>query len=162
MNLPARKRNRLPEYDYSAPNAYFITICTNHRQKLFWNNANTVVGNIKQISLNGLGIIVRQCIEDIPKFYPAVSVDHYVIMPNHVHLLLQIHPDSDGQPVSTASISTVVRMMKGAVSRQAGFPVWQKGYYDHVIRNDKDYQETWQYIEGNPGKWMEDELYFSF
>jgi len=59
------------------------------------------------------------------------------------------------------TISTVVRLLKGAVSKQAGFSVWQKGFYDHVIRNDNDYQDIWNYIEGNPGKWEEDKLYTS-
>ena len=52
----------------------------------------------------------------------------------------------------------VVRLMKYSVSREAGFPVWQKGFYDHVIRNDNDYREVWNYIEGNPGRWAEDKL----
>ena len=59
------------------------------------------------------------------------------------------------------TISTVVRLMKGTASKQAGFSLWQKGFHDHVIRNDKDYQEVWNYIEGNPGKWAEDTLYIT-
>ena len=59
------------------------------------------------------------------------------------------------------TISTVVRLMKGSVSKQAGFPGWQKGFYDHVVRNEKDYLEVWNYIEGNPGKWAEDILFIS-
>jgi len=59
------------------------------------------------------------------------------------------------------TISTVVRLMKGAVSKQTGMSIWQKGFYDHVIRNDNDYREIWNYIEGNPGKWTEDKLYVS-
>ena len=57
------------------------------------------------------------------------------------------------------TISTVVRLMKGAVSKQAGFSVWQKGFYDHVVRSQRDYLDIWNYIEGNPGKWEEDVLY---
>ena len=57
------------------------------------------------------------------------------------------------------TISTVIRLTKGAVSSQAGFSVWQKGFYDHVIRNDSDYREVWKYIEGNPGKWFEDKFF---
>jgi len=59
------------------------------------------------------------------------------------------------------TISTVVRLLKGTVSKQSGFSVWQKGFYDHVIRNDKDYQDIWNYIEGNPAKWSEDKPYVS-
>jgi len=113
----------------------------------------------KNVPLTNLGIIVRRSIEDIPKHYPTISVDHFVIMPNHIHLLLQINTDPDGRSVIAPTISTVVRLMKGAVSKQAGFTVWQKGFYDHVIRNNKDYRAIWNYIEGNPSKWAEDKLY---
>ena len=159
MELPIRKQNRLTEYDYSTPNAYFITICADKRKNLFWTDTGTIIDCPENVPLTNLGAIVRQSIEDIPKHYPVISVDHYVIMPNHVHLLLQIHSDSDGRSMIAPTISTVVRLMKGAVSKQAGFPIWQKGFYDHVIRNDMDYQKIWNYIEGNPGKWTEDRLY---
>ena len=66
-----------------------------------------------------------------------------------------------GRSLIAPTISTVVRLMKGTVSKQAGFSVWQKGFYDHVIRNDKDYQSIWNYIQGNPSKWTEDQLYIS-
>ena len=104
-------------------------------------------------------MVVRQSIHDIPSHYPAITVDHAVIMPNHIHLLLQINTDANGRSMIAPTISTVVRLMKGAVSKQAGVSVWQKGFYDHVIRNDDDYQDIWNYIEGNPGKWEEDKLY---
>jgi hypothetical protein len=57
------------------------------------------------------------------------------------------------------TISTVVRLMKGAVSKQAGWSVWQKGFYDHVIRGEQDYLDVWNYIDGNPGRWTEDRLF---
>jgi len=161
MELPTRKQNRLKEYDYSTPNAYFITICTEKRKNLFWTDVGAIIDRPKNVPLTNLGIIAQRCIEDIPKHYPAISVDHYVIMPNHIHFLLQINTDVNGRSMIAPTISTVVRLMKGAVSRQAGFSVWQKGFYDHIIRNDNDYQDIWNYIEGNPCKWSEDKLYIS-
>ena len=158
MQLPKRKQNRLTEYDYNTPNAYFITICTDNRKNLFWRDVGAIIDRPERAPLTGLGKIVRQSIEDIPKHYPAVSVDHYVIMPNHIHLLLQINTNIDGRSMIAPTISTAIRLMKGAVSKRAGFHVWQKGFYDHVIRNDRDYQEIWNYIEGNPGKSAEDTL----
>ena len=107
----------------------------------------------ENVPLTNLGMIVRQGVEDIPIHYPAITVDHYVIMPNHVHILLQIHSDSNGRSIAP-TISTVVRLMKGTVSKQAGFSVWQKGFYDHVIRGEKDYKEIWNYIDGNPSRWQ--------
>lgn len=161
MELPKRKQNRLTKYDYSTPNAYFITICTKNRKNLFWRDAEIIIDRPKNVLLADLGIIVQRSIENISKHYPAISVDHYVIMPNHIHLLLQINTDVSGRSMIAPTMSTVVRLMKGTVTKQAGFSVWQKGFYDHVIRNDNDYRDIWNYIEGNPSKWSEDKLYIS-
>ena len=161
MKLPKRKQNRLTKYDYSTPNAYFITICTKNRRNLFWTDVGAIIDRPDNVTLTNLGMIVRQGIEDIPKYYSAVSVNHFVIMPNHVHLLLQINTDADGRSMIAPTISTVVRLMKGTVTKQAGISVWQKGFYDHVIRTEQDYLDIWNYIEGNPGKWAEDKLFVS-
>ena len=104
-------------------------------------------------------MMVKQVIYDISRHYPAITVDHAVVMPNHIHLLLQINTDTDGRPMAAPTISTAINQMKGVISKNAGFSVWQKGFYDHVIRNDNDYRDIWNYIEGNPGKWAEDKLY---
>ena len=159
MAQQKRKPNRLTKYDYSSPNAYFITICTDHRKNLFWTETELPIDWPAKVPLTSLGTIVQRSIVSIPKYYPAVSVDHYVIMPNHIHLLLQIHSDSSGRSMIAPTISTVLRLMKGAVSKHVGFPIWQKGFYDHIVRNAMDYQEVWNYIEGNPSKWTEDILF---
>ena len=161
MELPKRKQNRLTEYDYSTPNAYFITICTKDRKNLFWKSVGAAIGRPENVPLTQLGATVQSSVEDIPNHYPAITVDHYAIMPNHIHLLLQIHTDADGRPMTASTIAMVVNQTKGVVSKKAGFSVWQKGFYDHIIRNDKDYLEIWNYIEGNPGKWTEDKLYIN-
>ena len=156
--MPSRKQNRLAEYDYSSPNAYFLTICTNDRKNLFWRDVGAISDRPEDVPLTSLGELVRQCIENIPGHYPSVTVDHFVIMPNHIHLLLQIHASPDGRSMSAPTISRVLRLMKYTVSKQVGFPVWQKGFYDHVIRNADDYRDIWNYIEQNPAKWAEDSL----
>ena len=161
IELPKRKQNRLTDYDYSTPNAYFITVCTAKRKNLFWKDAEAVIDRPDNVPLTDLGTIVRQSISEIPKHYSMISVDHFVVMPNHIHLLLQINTAIDGRSMIAPTISTVVRLMKGTVSKQAGSSVWQKGFYDHVIRNDNDYRDIWNYIEGNPSKWAEDKLYIS-
>jgi len=158
MELPKRKPNRLTEYDYSTPNAYFITVCTENRRNLFWKDAGEIADCPENAPLTSLGMIVRQSIHDIPKHYPAITVDHAVIMSNHIHLLLQINTDIDGRPMAAPTISMVINQTKGVISKKAGFSVWQKGFYDHVIRNDNDYRDIWNYIEGNPSKWAEDTL----
>ena len=161
MDLPKRKQSRLTEYDYSTPNACFITVCTENRRNLFWKNVGVAIGRPENLPLTNLGMMVKQVIYDIPRHYPAITVDHAVVMPNHIHLLLQINIDIDGRPMAAPTISTAINQMKGVISKNAGFSVWQKGFYDHVIRNDNDYHDIWIYIEGNPGKWVEDKLYIS-
>ena len=161
MELPKRKPNRLTEYDYSTPNAYFITVCTQDRKNLFWTDVRAVVDRPENIPLTDLGMMVKQVIYDITGHYPAITVDHAVVMPNHIHLLLQINTDIDGRPMAAPTISMVINQTKGVISKKAGFSVWQKGFYDHVIRNENDYRDIWNYIEGNPGKWTEDKLYIS-
>ena len=161
MDLPKRKQNRLYDYSYCTPNAYFITICTHNRRNLFWKDVGAAIGRPQDIPLSPLGMIVQHCIEDVPHHYPAITIDNSVVMPNHVHILLQIHADVDGRPMAAPTISTVINQTKGIISKKAGFSVWQKGFYDHVIRNDNDYRDIWNYIEGNPGKWTEDKLYIS-
>ena len=95
----------------------------------------------------------------ISSHYPAVSVDHYVIMPNHIHLLLQIHSDESGRAMPAPTISVVVQQLKGVVTKQIGHSIWQKLFHDHVIRNETDYLKIWQYIDTNPSKWEEDCFY---
>ena len=153
-----RKRNRLEDYDYSTPNAYFITVCTADRKNLFWAKWAPVIKEREDIPLSGHGETVRRAILDIPKHYPMIAVDHFVVMPNHVHLLLRICTH-DGRTVTAPAISTVMNQLKGIVTKMIGHPVWQKGFYDHVVRSDRDYREIWNYIEGNPYKWAEDELF---
>ena len=159
MELMQRKQKSLRNYDYSNPGAYFITICTKRRENLFWSDAKKTDCSPVDVPLTKLGIYVQQAVCEIPKRYPAITVDHAVIMPNHIHLLLQIHTDVDGRPMAAPTISTVINQIKGTVSKKAGFSVWQKGFYDHVIRGETDYEEIWNYIERNPGKWLEDSLY---
>ena len=87
----------------------------------------------------------------------------YVIMPNHIHML--IHVESENGPMwasaPTQSISNRIRSFKTLVSKQLGVSIWQRSYYDHVIRNEQDYLRIWQYLDDNPAKWAEDEYYIS-
>lgn len=159
MDVPVRKPNRLPKYDYSTTNAYFITICTQNRKNIFWHPVGAATRRPSDFPLSTLGKIVETAILEIPNRYSMITVDQYTIMPNHIHLLLQIHTDDSGRRVAAPTISTVINQLKGAASRQAGFPIWQKGFYDHVIRSDSDYLEVWNYIYGNPLKWESDSLF---
>ena len=158
-NYPVRKKNRLTGFDYSSPNAYFITICTRERQKLFWTAVGATNGRPPDLPLSPCGQVVRSAIETIPQHYPAYVLEHYVIMPNHIHLLLRIQADESGRPMVAPTVSTVVAQMKGAVTKQVGINVWQKGFHDHVVRTEADYQDIWTYIDNNPIMWAEDSLF---
>ena len=156
MDIPKRKPNRLPDFDYSTPGAYFITICTKDRRNLFWAD---VGASIARPQLTIWGNITANSICDIPKHYPAVSVDHYVVMPNHIHLLLQINTDTNGRPMVAPTISTVIQQFKGIVTKRIGQSIWQKLYHDHVVRGERDYLKIWEYIDNNPARWTEDCFY---
>ena len=160
MDLPKRKQIRLREYDYSAPGAYFVTICTHDRRCILSSIAvGAAISRPADVHLSNCGEIVALAIRNIPTAYSNVSIDHYVIMPNHVHMILRIHGDESGRILSAPTVSTVVGQMKRWASRQAGFGLWQKSYHEHVIRNEDDYRQIREYIDTNPAKWAEDRYY---
>jgi REP element-mobilizing transposase RayT len=153
---PTRKPNRLKNYDYSQSGYYFITICVEDRHELLWRPY--VGARIARPTLSDIGEIVKNAIENIPHIYESVTVDKYVIMPNHIHLILIIE-DDPGRAMRAPTISTVINQMKGYVSKQIGYSIWQKLFYDHVIRNEAEHMYIWQYIDENPINWQDDCLY---
>jgi REP element-mobilizing transposase RayT len=165
LDPPKRKQNRLRGYDYGRAGYYFITICANERAEFFWEASSMrSVGAdiIRPFSpiLSLYGCFVEEAIQDISRHYDGVVVDKYVVMPNHVHMILILACRS-GRMISapTKAIPTIVGQMKRAVSKMAGFPIWQKGYHDHIIRSEADYRRIWEYIDTNPAKWREDCYY---
>ena len=140
-----RRRNRLSGYDYSLSNRYFITICTCERRCL--------LGDRETLAPSEYAVIVQEAIENIGQVYKNVNVDNYVIMPNHIHMILVL------MEKSCPDVSTIVRLMKRHVTLSTGKPIWQKSFHDHIIRNDREYRKIWEYIESNPAKWREDCYY---
>ena len=159
MEFPKRKPNRLKDFDYSQPNAYFITICTQNKEMLFWENVGASIARLEKPQLSFYGNVVEKAILNISKHYSMITVDNYVVMPNHIHLLLQIYTDDNGRAMLAPTISIVVQQMKGYVTKKIGKSVWQKLFHDHVIRDEAGYLKIWNYIEGNPSKWEEDCFY---
>ena len=157
--LPKRKRNRLENYDYSSCGAYFITVCTLEKQNYFWENVGAIIDRPQDVELSTYGKMVDQAIKNIPSAYPALSLESYVIMPNHIHLLVRVCADEYGRPLVAPTMSRVVKQLKGVVSKQAGISIWQKSFHDHIIRNREDYEEHLRYIYENPIRWCYDELY---
>ena len=162
--LPKRKRNRLKNYDYSASGAYFVTVCTKDKKSLFWakNHVDSVGEAISlppNIQLSATGKIVYDAINEIPKRYPLIKLSQYVIMPNHVHLILFIPYDNGRIISSPTSILTAIGQMKRYVSKKIGRPIWQRSFHDHIIRNKKNYEKITKYIYENPLKWQYDCFY---
>ncbi len=161
--LPKRKRNRLSDYDYSQNGVYHITICTaNHRKILSEVIPVGAIINRPQIKLSATGRIADSAIREIPVHYQSVSIEKYVIMPNHVHLLISINQaaeNDNGRLIIAPTVSRIIKQFKSEVTKKAGFSLWQKGFYDHIIRNDADYESVWIYIDENPLKWENDEYY---
>ena len=155
MELPQRKPNRLSDYDYDQNGAYFVTVCTQDRKNIL----STIVGDGSPVP-KPYGMIAETMIAQIPDKYPSVTVDKFVIMPDHIHLLLRFDRDNGtGNPSPT--LGNVVGWYKYQVTKQInlqlnnkGERIFQRSYYDHVIRNQHDYDEIWQYIENNPRKWF--------
>ncbi|MDD5088399.1 MAG: transposase [bacterium] len=169
-DYPQRKRLRLSDYDYSRAGGYFITVCTKDKQSL--------LGNIESGTsiLSDWGKIAQQVWRALPETYPRVELDEFVVMPNHIHaiLFLQDEPSniapsvsssrgglSEAQPDrASASLSEIIRHFKttsakavNRARRTPGHPVWQRGFHEHVIRNEEDLFNTRQYIRQNPLKW---------
>ena len=165
MELPKRKPARLNNYDYSTSGAYFITICTKDRKAILSDIiVGTGVPDCPKIKLLEHGKIADKYINQLNNFYNNISVDKYVIMPDHIHLLLSINNvEINGQsrtPVPTNNsakidntnsiIAKFVSTFKRFCNKEYGENIWQARYYDHIIRNENDYNEIWEYIENNP------------
>ena len=168
MELPKRKPTRLNGYDYSQNGAYFITICTHNRKCLFSN----IVGAIHELPENQLtryGEIVKDIIEILPGRF-NVSIPKYVIMPNHVHLIIEICNDNEERAIresplqyNRSIIDKSVGFLKMNVSKKIhneySDKIWQRSYHDHIIRGEKDYRKIWEYIDTNAIKWEKDCFY---
>jgi len=88
-------------------------------------------------------------------------IDKYVIMPNHVHMIIKLSvvQEENGRPMAAPTISRIVNQFKGSVSKQIEYSLWQKLFHDHIIRDEAEYQKIWRYIDENPSRWTEDSYY---
>ena len=174
-----RRSIRLKGYDYSQAGAYYVTIVTWRRECLFGEVMNG------EMMLSRFGLVAKQQWEKLPKRFPNIALGAYVIMPNHMHGIIEIINGRgtaeslkalEGESSRRAptherfqkpvkgSIPTIVRSYKSAVSYRInlmrgtdGVPVWQRNYYEHVIRNEKDLQNKTDYINANPLLWDQDD-----
>jgi REP element-mobilizing transposase RayT len=166
---------RLQGYDYSLVGAYFVTTVTYGRECLF--------GEIYdgQMTLNSLGKIVRQAWFDLPRHYPHIELGTFCIMPNHVHMIVVLNapaiveavlsPAISGRGFKPAPIaqkrhplSEIIRAFKSFSSKRInilrktqGIPVWQRNYYEHIIRSNEEHNQIHLYIDNNPADWINDQ-----
>ena len=166
--LPVRKPLRIKHYDYNTPGAYFVTFCTHNRKTIL----SRIVGAIHESpepQLTAFGKIADNIIKNIPT-HLHITVDRYVIMPNHIHIILLITEEDfirairesplQGRSLVSKAVGYIKMNTSKAIRRQYGdIPVWQRGYHDHVIRGQEDYDEIAKYICENPIRWESDKLY---
>ena len=161
-NLPKRKPTRLKGYDYSSPGAYFVTICTKDKKPLLSKIVGDGVLDVPQNILTPYGQIAEQFIHQLNAFYNNVFVDNYVIMPNHIHLLLSIADETgmSGTPSPTNSVlAKFISTFKRFCNKEYGKNIWQRSFHDHIIRGKEDYLKIWEYIDTNPLNWEQDCFY---
>ena len=162
--IHCRRSIRLQGYDYSNQCAYFVTICTWNRENILGDVLNSV------LQLTRFGEIVMKCWQDLPDHYKNIELDEFVIMPNHLHGIIWINGDIERagfKPAPTDKrhgLSEIVRALKTFSSRRInknrsthGTPVWQRNYFDRVIRNEKELTAIREYIINNTLQWELDE-----
>jgi len=165
-----RRSIRLKGYDYSLAGAYFVTIVAWRREMLFGDVVDGKTPQGGAVVLNEFGQIVREEWEQTAVVRPNVELGEYVIMPNHVHGMLIFVDDGVGATRRVApvlqpnSLGAVLGQFKSIVTKRinrlqnvAGRPVWQRNYYEHIIRDEREWENIHRYIESNPSMWAEDE-----
>ncbi len=171
--LPKRKPTRLKNFDYSAIGAYFITICTENRRQIL---SRIIVGGDVldapicdeqdapySVELLPYGNVAEKYITQLNDFYDDINVKSYVIMPNHIHIMLFVFDGGASRtspPTKQHSrVSQFVSTFKRFCNKEYGNNIWQRHFNDHIIRNREDYEEHLRYIHENPMRWYYDELY---
>ena len=168
MTIPQRRSIRLPGYDYSSPGAYFLTLCT-HRREL-------ILGNVVDgaMSLSRLGEIVEKEWLRTSRIRTEVELDVSVVMPNHMHMIVLLAGSGESAATTRVtdrkprqrlprSLGALVAGFKSAATRRInevrqspGAPVWQRGYYERVVRTETELRRIQEYIVTNPATWSDD------
>lgn len=190
--LHSRKSIRLKYYDYSLPGYYFITICTHNREQILSKISAKYVGagpvsaqqneekelRIKNVGagpvsarteLTYIGNIVEKELLNLGKEFINIKIHDYVIMPNHIHYVIEICKRADTGPAptianiicsfKTRTTGLIINAIKNGEIKPFDKKFWQRNYYEHIIRNEQEYLEIKKYIHENPLKWYDDVLY---
>lgn len=164
---PNRRSLRLQGYDYLSSGAYFVTICTVEKRPLF--------GMVRQgkVQLNELGQIADNCWKQIERLRREIALDAYIVMPNHIHGILHFSTEAAAanapaaaRELAAGSLGAILGQYKSIVTKRSQFlqsppagPIWQRNYYDHIIRSAASLAKIRQYIAENPARWVDDDLY---
>ena len=169
MQIYNREPTRLSGFDYSTPGAYFLTLCVkDHKQILSKIIVGDGVLDVPENQFTDYGKIANEHLEKMVDFYDSIKIDKYVVMPNHVHMIISVldvekNEVSEGpsrMPVPTnSSVANFVRTFKRFCNRQYGKNIWQRSYHDHIIRDKNDYEKIWNYIDTNVIRWKNDCYY---
>lgn len=166
--LPNRRSIRLPEFDYAQNAAYFVTVCAAGRQCLF----GQIVA--EEVCLSPVGEVINAVWQETPSHFPDLILDEWVVMPNHLHGIVVLLASAGTRRTShdrprglkAGSLGAVVGSFKSAVSRRVAAsdlsavqPLWQRNYYERVIRNDRELDAIRRYIAANPAQWEDDPEY---
>ena len=158
--LPKRKANRLPAYDYAQNGAYFITICTHQKKVLFGDISEEAVG-ADSISAR----MVRRVFDEVIHQYPTISCPYSIVMPNHFHALIVVErADIESAPTISEVVqafkrySTIeyIHLVKQGLAEPFERYVWQRSFHDHIVRTGEDFRMIAEYIQNNPRRWEED------
>ena len=159
MDHPVRKNLRLAKYDYSAPGVYFVTVCSCEKRCILATIRRGDPCGRPDHRLTEYGSILVQCLAETESLY-GVTLSPFVIMPNHIHFLCHI-----GEQRATARVAPTLGRIVGAFKslaanrcREAGLDgaLWQRSFYEHIVRSDAEYREITEYIMTNPVRWAED------
>jgi REP element-mobilizing transposase RayT len=165
-----RRSVRLCDYDYSQEGLYFITLCIKNRECLF----GEIAGG--EMRLTEIGEIAQNCWLEIPQHYPNTQLHNFVAMPNHIHGIVEITVEVENIGVEnvrvenirplrrrpnceSGTIGAIIRGFKIGATKKIGFSVWQRNFWEHVIRDYDDYARIDDYITNNPFRWKEDTFY---
>ena len=164
--VPKRKSTRLQNFDYNNVGVYFITICTRDRQQIL---SDIVGGDVldapPSVELLPCGMVADKIINQLNDFYDNLSVENYVIMPNHIHIILFVNSLENGASRTSpptrqhSAVPHFVSTFKRFCNKEIGNNIFQRSFHDHVIRDREDYDEIVKYICENPMNWYFDELY---
>ena len=157
--LYQRKSLRLKKYDYSQRGLYFVTICEHGHHHYF----SKIIDGV--LYLNDVGQMIKKLWLTLPQRFATITLHEFVIMPNHFHAILEMHSDNAyllGEIIGTFKSLTTFEYTLG-VKNHGWKPfdkkLWQRNYYEHIIRNHTSYLQLSQYIQNNPIKWKEDTLF---